>query len=81
MHRYTANGIPSFTQHHHATAQQQFLANKTNGNYLNSQTVYGQGCSSKHQNLEPYCLRSDRGLLGGESSNHKVSVFYFLSDS
>ncbi|KAL1489171.1 hypothetical protein ABEB36_014109 [Hypothenemus hampei] len=53
--RYTANGIPSFTQHHHATAPQQLLAtsNKCNGTYLNSvQNVYAQTTSKKPQNYD-----------------------------
>ncbi|XP_050308434.1 zinc finger protein 37-like [Anthonomus grandis grandis] len=51
--RYTANGIPSFTQHHHATAQQQLLAvSKSNTNYLNSQNLYAQTSTSKRQTLD-----------------------------
>ncbi|XP_066145632.1 uncharacterized protein [Euwallacea fornicatus] len=77
--RYTANGVPSFTQHHHATAQQQLLAasNKSNGNYLNSQSLYSQNASSKRQNfdqqnLDVFCLRSDKLLVGnGENSKKK----------
>nr|CAH7755906.1 unnamed protein product [Callosobruchus chinensis] len=43
--RYTANGVPSFTQHHHASTQPQMLATingsgKYQGNYINQ--VYGQ---------------------------------------
>lgn len=50
--RYTANGVPSFTQHHPAT-QQQILAASTakypTGNYQMNQTVYGNSSAVRQE--------------------------------
>ncbi|XP_060522666.1 zinc finger protein 169-like [Cylas formicarius] len=48
--RYTANGVPSFTQHHHAT-QQSPIPTKCNGNYLNSRAMYGSKTPEVTQEL------------------------------
>ncbi|XP_074036057.1 uncharacterized protein isoform X2 [Leptinotarsa decemlineata] len=56
--RYTANGVPSFTQHHHATQQQMLNtinSGKYQGNYLN-QAIYTQQNNvrpEKRQIFEP----------------------------
>ncbi|CAH1135988.1 unnamed protein product [Ceutorhynchus assimilis] len=80
--RYTANGIPSFTQHHHATTaqhQQLFAASsKSNGgNYLGS-PIYSP--MSKRQNFEQpqnfdsiFAMRSPSN---GENNNKKKDHHY-----
>ncbi|CAG9862300.1 unnamed protein product [Phyllotreta striolata] len=62
--RYTANGIPSFTQHHHANPQQMLSTVNTKelrqcqNNYLLNQTIYPHNNSNnngqeKRQHFEP----------------------------
>uniref|UniRef100_A0A6P7FZM1 Gastrula zinc finger protein XlCGF48.2-like n=1 Tax=Diabrotica virgifera virgifera TaxID=50390 RepID=A0A6P7FZM1_DIAVI len=62
--RYTANGIPSFTQHHHANPQQMLStvnSSKFQTNYIN-QTIYTQSSSNgqdKRQHFEPQELAQE----------------------
>lgn len=61
--RYTANGVPSFTQHHPATHQQMLnsINTKYQGSYSN-QTVYSQQGNvrqEKRQSYEPQELAQE----------------------
>ncbi|KAF7278682.1 uncharacterized protein LOC143195747 [Rhynchophorus ferrugineus] len=74
--RYTANGIPTFTQHHHAPQQLVPNSTKNNGNYLNSQNVYSQQNSVRRQGFEQqgfelFQNRTQPDKLGPGSDLHK----------
>lgn len=54
--RYTANGVPSFTQHHHAT-QQQMLSTLNNSKYQSNyigQALYGQQTNVRQEKRHTY---------------------------
>lgn len=53
--RYTANGIPSFTQHH--PPQQQMLnASKYQGGYMNQTVAYGPQVNDSNENIFYICI-------------------------
>ncbi|XP_057658168.1 zinc finger protein 41-like [Diorhabda carinulata] len=75
--RYTANGIPTFTQHHHANPQQLLgtvNASKFQNNYLN-QTIYSQSSSingqEKRQIFEPQELAQELCAVMLQQSQHQ----------
>ncbi|CAH0564407.1 unnamed protein product [Brassicogethes aeneus] len=51
--RYTANGVPSFTQHHPATQQQMLTSGKYQGNYMN-QSLYGHQSNVRQEKRTSY---------------------------
>jgi hypothetical protein len=51
--RYTANGVPSFTQHHPPTQQQMINTTKYQTNYMN-QSIYGHQSSVRQEKRQGY---------------------------
>lgn len=84
--RYTANGIPSFTQHHPPT-QQQVLGNpKYQGNYAN-QVIYTQqsnvrnvdkrqGYEQQHELAQELCVAMLQHSQQEKQSSEKVGGMY-----
>lgn len=53
--RYTANGVPSFTQHHPPTQQHMINTSKyQGGNYMNQSQLYGHQSNARQEKRQMY---------------------------
>lgn len=83
--RYTANGVPSFTQHHPPTQQQMINTTKYQTNYMN-QAIYGHQNNVRQEKRQGYehqelaqelcaaMLQQNQNQQQEKQNNDKVSL-------